>query len=89
MRERVAELAALVDRASVSGAACSESRPGTRSGVEERPQAGLARADVGVELAVRALEVGVGDVRRAAVTGTGDVDRASRSCIRIAWLRWT
>ena len=75
MRERVAELAALVDRARRLGRRVARNPAREREAAEERPQAGLARADVGVELAVRALEVGVGDVRRAAVTGPGDVDR--------------
>ena len=35
---------------------------------------GFVLADVGIDLAVAALEIGVGDQRRAPVAGTGDVD---------------
>ncbi len=75
--ERVAELAALVDRArhlrsDVARDAARERRTGGRAA--SRP--GLVTADVRVELAVGAFEVGVRDQRRPAVAGPGDVDRA-------------
>ena len=47
---------------------------GKRELEEEPPQPGLILADVGVDLAVSALEVGVADDGRATVPGAGDVD---------------
>ena len=35
---------------------------------------GFVLTDVGIDLAIAALEIGVGEQRRAAVAGTGDVD---------------
>ena len=67
VRERVAELAALVDRARRLGRDVARDPARERELAEERPQPVLVLRDVRVELAVRALEVGVGDERRAAV----------------------
>ena len=74
--ERVAELAAFVDRAGrlrrgVAGDAARE-----RELPEEPPQPFLVPADLGVELAVGAFEVRVRDDARPAVAGARDVDRA-------------
>ena len=75
VRERVAELAALVDRAGRLGR--DVARDPAREGElpEELAQPLLVQADVRVDLAVGALEVGVGDEAGAAVAGAGDVDR--------------
>ena len=74
VRESVAELAALVDRAGrlrryMAGNAARERKLG-----EEALHALLARGDVRVDLAVGALKVGVRDQGRPAVAGAGDVD---------------
>ena len=74
VRERVAQLAALVDgarrlRGDVAGDAAREGEL-----PEELPQALRVPRDARVDLRVGALEVGVGDGRRAAVAGTHDVD---------------
>ena len=74
MAERVAQFSALVDRARAlrRGMAGDASRKGELE--EELPQPGLILADVGVDLAVSALELGVADYGRAAVPGAGNVD---------------
>src|SRR5229473_2623278 len=41
---------------------------------EEAFQAGLVRRNVGIDLAVRSLQVSIGDYPRSAVAGAGDVD---------------
>ena len=76
VHERVAELAALVDRAGHLG--CDVARNPAREGklAEEPPQPVDVPRDVRVELAVRPLEIRVRDERRAAVPRAGDVDRA-------------
>ena len=73
--ERVAELTPLVDRPGrlrrcVTGDA-------TREGelTEQPPQPLLVATDVGIDLAVGALEVDVGDHRRGTVAGAGDEHR--------------
>ena len=78
--ERVAELAAFVDRAGglrggVAGDAARE-----RELAEEPPQAFLVPADLRVELAVSAFEVRVRDDARPAVAGARDVDRVRSRC---------
>ena len=65
VRERVAELAALVDRARRLRRGVARDAAGERELAEELAQPVLVAADVRVELAVGALEVGVGDDRRA------------------------
>ena len=73
--DRVAELAALVDRAGHLGR--DMARYATREGelAKERGHAFLVLADVWVKAGVGAFEVGVGDQPRAAVTGARHVDR--------------
>ena len=75
VRERVAELAALVDRAGRlrRGMAGDPAREGELA--EQLPHARLVGAHVRVQLAVRPLEIGVGDDARPAVARAGDVDR--------------
>ena len=75
VRERVAQLAALVDgarrlRRDVAGDAARE-----RELAEQLADAVLVARDAGVDLAVGPLEVGVGDDGRPAVPGADDVDR--------------
>ena len=87
VHERVAELAALVDRARRLGRDVARDPAGERELAEELPQPGLVAADVRIELAVGALEIGVRHERRPTVAGAGDVDRV-RSRARIARFRW-
>ena len=74
MGERVAELAALVDRARRLGGGVARDPARKRELAEEHAQARLVAADVRVELAVGALEIGVRDHGRSAVPGPGHVD---------------
>ena len=74
VHERVAELAALVDRAGCLGRDVAGNAAGKGELAEQPAQALLVVADVRVDLGVGALEVGVGDDSRAAVAGPGDVD---------------
>ena len=74
MAERIAQLAALVDRARALRRCVAGNAAGKRELKKELPQPGLVLADVGIDLAVGALEVGVAHDGRAAVPGTGDVD---------------
>ena len=76
VRERVAELAALVDRARRLRRDVARDPAGERELAEEPAHAVLVLRDLGVDLGVRALEVGVRDEAGAAVAGAGDVDRA-------------
>ena len=74
MAERIAQLAALVDRARALRRSVARNTAGKRKLEKELPQSGLIRADVGIDLAVRALEIRVAHDGRAAVAGAGDVD---------------
>ena len=65
VHERVAELAALVDRARRLGRDVARDAARERELPEQPAQPLLVAADVRVDLAVRALEIGVGDERRA------------------------
>ena len=76
VRERVAELAALVDRARRLGRDVARDPAGERELPEEPAQSFLVVADVRVDLAVRALEVRARDEPGPAVPGPGDEDRA-------------
>ncbi len=76
MDERVAELAALVDRAGCLRCDVAGDPARERELPKQPPQPLLIVTDVRVDLAVGALEVGVGDESWAAVPGTGDEDRA-------------
>ncbi len=75
MRDRVAELASLMDRAGHLGrdVAGDTAREGELA--EERAHALFVARDMRIELRVGALEVGVGNETRPAVAGSGDVDR--------------
>src|SRR5439155_27227789 len=75
VRERVVELAALVDRAGRLGRRMAGDAAGKRELAEEAADPFLVSADMRVELGVGALEPGVCDDGRAAVAGAGDVDR--------------
>ena len=72
--QRIAELAALVDRTRRGGrhVARNAAREGELG--EQLLQPILILADVGIDLAVAALEIGVGHQRRAAMAGAGDVE---------------
>ena len=72
--QRISEFAALVNGAGRRRG--DMARNAARKGelFEEPFHPGFVLADVGIDLAVAALEIGVGDQRRAAVAGTGDVD---------------
>src|SRR5208283_32754 len=74
MAERIAQLAALVDGAGSlrRGVAGNPSRK--RKLKKELSQPGLILADVGIDLAVSALQISVADDSRPAVPGTGDVN---------------
>ena len=76
VRERVTELAALVDRAGRLGRDVARDPARERELPEEPAQSFLVLADVRVDLAVRALEVRARDEAGAAVAGAGDEDRA-------------
>ncbi len=76
VHERVAELAALVDRSRRLRRDVARDPTGERELAKQPAQSLLVVADVRVELGVGALEVGVGDESRAAVAGTGHVDHA-------------
>ena len=73
--ERVAELAALVDRARRLGRDVARDAAGEGELPEQPPQALLVGRHVGIDLGVGALEVGVGHEAGAAVAGAGDEDR--------------
>ena len=64
VRERVAELAALVDRARRLRRDVARDAAGERELAEQAPHALLVAADLGVDLAVGALEPRAGDERR-------------------------
>ncbi len=75
VEERIAELAALVDR--TGGLRCGVARDPSREGelAEQPPQPFHVLTDAVVDLAVGAFEVGVRDDTRAPVTRAGDEDR--------------
>ena len=72
--ERVAELAAFVDRARRRGRHMARDAARKRELLAQLLHSGFVLADVRIDLAVAALEVGVGNQRRAAVARTGDVE---------------
>ena len=74
MAERIAQLAALVDRARALRRRVAGNSSGKRKLNEELPKPGLILADVGIDLAVSALEISVAHDGRAAVPGAGDVN---------------
>ena len=74
VREGVAELAALVDRAGRLRGHVARNAAGERELGEEALHAFLVPGDARIHLAVGALEVGVRDEAGTAVPGAGDVD---------------
>ena len=74
MAERIAQLAALVDRARTLRRGVAGNAAGKRELEKELAQPGLILADVGVDLAVGALEIGVAHDRGAAMPRAGDVN---------------
>jgi hypothetical protein len=74
MAERVAELAAFVNRTRALGRRVTRNSPRKRELETEPPKARLVLTHVGIHLAVRAFEIGVGDDGRPAVSGAGHVD---------------
>ena len=75
VHERVAELAALVDRARRLRRDVARDPAGERELAEQLAHALFVARDVGVDLGVAALEPGRRDKSRAAVPGAGDVHR--------------
>ena len=74
MDERVAQLAAFVDRARRLSGNVAWDAAGKRELPEQLAHARVVLRDLGIELGVRAFEVGVGDGRGAAVARAKDVD---------------
>ena len=74
MAERIAQLAALVDRARALRRRVAGDASGKRELEEQLSQPGFVLADVGIDLAVGALEIGVAHDGGAAVSGARDVD---------------
>jgi len=74
MTQRIAELAALVDRTRTLRRRVARDPAGKRKLQKQFAKAGLVLADVRIDLAVGALEVGVGDHCRAAMPRARDVD---------------
>ena len=72
--ERIAELAALVDRAGGCRRDVARNAAGERELGEELLHPRLVPADVGVYLAVAPFEIGVRHQRRAAMAGSGDIE---------------
>ena len=75
VHERVAELAALVDRARRLGRDVARDAAGERELAEQLAHALLVARDVGIDLGVAALQPRRGDEPGAAVAGPGDVHR--------------
>ncbi len=75
MGQRVAELAALVDRAGRLRRHVARDAAGEGELAEEPPEPLRVAPDLGIDLRVGALEVGVRHQGRAAVPGAGDVER--------------
>ena len=74
MAERVAQLAAFVDRTRALGRGVARDAAGKRELPKQLLQAGFVAADLGVDLAVAAFQVGVAHHRRAAMAGARDID---------------
>ena len=74
VHERVAQLAALVDRAGCGHADVAGHATGGRELPEQVAHARGVEGRVGVDLGVGALEVDAGQQRRSAVAGAGQVD---------------
>ena len=74
MRQRIAELAPLVDRPGRLRRHVARDASGKGELGEKPLQARLVLRDVRIDLAVGPFQIGVGDQRRPAVAGTGDED---------------
>ncbi len=74
MAERIAQLAAFMDRSGALRRCVARNPSGKRKLHKQFAQSGFVLADVRIDLAVGALQVGVSDDGRTAVTGTGDVN---------------
>src|SRR5512135_1018943 len=74
MAELIAQLAALVDRARALRRCVAGNSSRKRKLNKELSKPGFILADVGIDLAVSALEVSVAHDGRAAVPGAGDVN---------------
>jgi len=74
MAERIAKFAALVDRARALRRCVAGNSSGKRKLNKELPKPSLILADVGIDLAVSALEISVAHDGRAAVPGARDVN---------------
>ena len=74
MADRVPQLATLMNRARRLRRNMAGDPAGEGELSEQLPQAALILADVGIDLAVRPLEVDAADHRRGTVAGSGDVD---------------
>jgi hypothetical protein len=74
VRERVAELAAFVDRARGLGRGVTRNAARERELAEEDLQTVLVERHMRIELAVRAFEIRIGNHAWSAVAGAGDVD---------------
>ena len=72
--QRISEFAALVDGAGRRRGDMARNAARKRELFEQPLHPGFVLADVGIDLAVAALEIGVGDQGRSAVAGTGDVE---------------
>ena len=74
MRERVAKLAAFMDRAGHIGSRMAWDAARKRELPEELLHSGLIQLDIRIDLAVGALEIGVCNHRRSPMAGTADID---------------
>src|SRR6185437_16718186 len=72
MAERIAQLSALVDRARALRRYMARNSPRKRKLNEELSKPGFILADIGIDLAIRPLEIGVAHECGSAVPGTGD-----------------
>jgi len=79
MAERIAQLAALVDRARALRRCVAGNSSGERKLNKEFPQSGLILADVGIDLAVRAFEIRVATT--AGPPCPGRKRKSRRGCI--------
>ncbi len=79
VRQRIAELTALVDRAGSLRRRMARDPAGKRELAKELLHSVGVLPDVGVDLAVRPFEVRVGHVRGPSMARTGDEDRAQPS----------
>ena len=72
--QRVAELAAFVNRARCLRRGMARNAAGEGELFKKPFHSPLVLRDIGIKLAVASLQIGIGHDRRSAVTGTGDED---------------